>query len=202
MREIAKKFKKKDLEILDVISGIRLYNKIKAVGLDISFFENFIESTDTESFRIKKDLDKFLEAIKRTIQFEDKYQIKIENIPVDMENMIQQHKEIKDKKEKIVKETSNLYLQHNIKKSEIDEYIKEKPLFLQYKKAKETLPKYSEWIIHQSLFDEASKKIDTKIDPNVLYKKLKWVYSLPHLHTSIIKKVMAIDENNWFQTQK
>ncbi len=197
IRELTRIFHKNKLKISDVISGIRLHNKIKAVGLDISFFENFIESTDTESFRIKKNIDKFLEDIKRIIQFEEKYEIKIENIPVDMGNMIKQHKELKDKKEKIVKETSKLYLQYNIKKSEIEEYIKEKQLFLQYKKVKETLPKYSEWIANPDLFEEASNKIGKKIDPKILYRKLKWVYILPNKHTSIIKKLMAIDEKTW-----
>lgn len=198
IREITKTFKKHNLKISDIISGIRLYNKIKKLGLDIVFFENFIESIDTESFRLKKDFSKFLEDIKRIIQFEEKYQIKIENIPADVDNMIKQHKELKDKREKIVNEIPKLYLQYNIKKSEIEEYIKEKPLFLQYKKVKETLPKYPEWIVSPPLFDEASRKIGTKIDPKTLYRKLKWVYILPNLHTSIIKKVMAIDENNLF----
>ena len=41
IREITKTFKKYNLKISDVISGIRLYNKIKNLGLDIVFFENF-----------------------------------------------------------------------------------------------------------------------------------------------------------------
>jgi hypothetical protein len=196
IREITKKFKKHDLKISDVISGIRLYNKIKKLGLDISFFENFIESVDTESFRIKKNIDKFLEDIKRIIQFEEKYQRKIESIPGYMENMIKQHEELKNKREKIVNEIPKLYLEYNTKKSEIEEYIKEKPLFLQYKRDKATRPKYPEWIVMPELFDIASRKIGTKIDPKTLYRKLKWVYALPNKHTSIIKKVMAIDENN------
>jgi hypothetical protein len=194
IRELTRNFYKNNLKIPDVISGIRLYNKIKAVGLDISFFENFIESTDTESFRIKKDLDKFLEDIKRITQFEEKYQIRIENIPDYLDNMTKQHKELKGKKEKIVNETNKLYLQYKIKKSEIEEYIKEKPLFLQYKKVKDTLPQYPEWIVMPGLFDIASRKIGTKIDPKTLYRKLNWVYRIPNKHTSIIKKVMAIDE--------
>src|SRR5688500_9346256 len=71
IREITKTFKKHNLKISEVISGIRLYNKIKNLGLDIVFFENFIESIDTESFRLKKDLSKLLEDIKRIVHFED-----------------------------------------------------------------------------------------------------------------------------------
>jgi hypothetical protein len=55
IHEIAKKFRSKNLEISDVISGVRLYNQIKKVGLTCSFFENFLESTNTESFRLNKD---------------------------------------------------------------------------------------------------------------------------------------------------
>jgi hypothetical protein len=109
--------------------------------------------------------------------------------------MVKQHKELKDKREKIVNEIPKLYLEYNTKKSEIEEYIKEKPLFLQYERDKATRPKYHEWIANETLFEEASKKIGSKIDPKTLYRKLKWVYALPNKHTSIIKKVMAIDEN-------
>ena len=48
--------------------------------------------------------------------------------------MIKQHEELKNKREKIVNEIPKLYLEYNTKKSEIEEYIKEKPLFLQYKR--------------------------------------------------------------------
>ena len=76
IREVSKIFRKNNLKISDVISGIRLYNKVKEIGLDIPFFENFIEATNTESFRLKKDHNKFLEEIKRIVQFEELYGIK------------------------------------------------------------------------------------------------------------------------------
>ena len=44
---------------------------------------------------------------------------------------------------------------------------------------------------------EASKKIGAKIEPQSLYNKFKRVYLLPNKYTSIIKKIMAIDENDW-----
>jgi hypothetical protein len=110
-----------------------------------------------------------------------------------MDNMIKQHKELKDKREKIVNEIPKLYLQYNTKKSEIEEYIKEKPLFLQYKIDKATRPKYPDWIVNEPLFEEVSKKIGLKIDPHILYKKLKWIYILPDKHPTIIKKIMTTD---------
>ena len=196
VRELTKIFHKNNLKISDVISGIHLYNKIKAVGLDIPFFEDFIESTDTESFRLKKDHDKFLADIKRIIQFEEQYQIKIEDIPVNMKETLEQHNDLKAENIKLSNENKKLYSQYNIQKSEIEEYREEKPLFLQYKRDKDRYPKYPEWIVNDALFEEASKKIGTKIDPQILYKKLKHLYLLPNRYISIIKKIMTIDEND------
>lgn len=96
-----------------------------------------------------------------------------------------------------MKKNTRLYLQHKIEKSEIEEYVKEKPLFLQYKRDKNRYPKYPEWIVNPYLFEEASKKIGTKIEPQTLYKKLNRVYLFPNRYTSIIKKIMPIDENDW-----
>lgn len=195
IREITKTFKKHNLKISDIISGIRLYNKIKKLGLDIVFFENFIESIDAESFRLKKNIDIFLEDIKRIVQFEEKYQIKIENVPVDMDNMIKHHKELNGKKEKTVKEISKLYVQYNTKKSEIEEYIKEKPLFLQYKREKWRYEKRYDWFINPPIYEEASRKIGITIDPHILYKKLHWLFRFPYKHKALIKKIMAIDND-------
>jgi hypothetical protein len=64
---------------------------------------------------------------------------------------------------------------------------------LQYKRDKDRYPKYPEWIVNPYLFEEASKKIGTKIDPQTLYNKLMWIYLLPHKHRTIIKKIMAMD---------
>ena len=96
-----------------------------------------------------------------------------------------------------MKKNTRLYLQHKIEKSEIEEYVEEKPLFLQYKRDKNRYPKYPEWIVNQYFFGEASKKIGTKIEPQALYKKLNRVYLFPNRYTSIIKKIMSIDENDW-----
>ena len=68
IREIAKMFNKNNLELSDVISGVRLHNTIKQVGLSCIFFENFLESTNTESYRLEMEHEKFLDNIKRIIQ--------------------------------------------------------------------------------------------------------------------------------------
>ena len=162
IREITKAFKKYNLKISDVISGIRLYNKIKNLGLDIVFFENFIESIDTESFRLKKDLSKFLEDIKRIVHFEDVCHIKIEKLPGYIYKTLTQFKSLKEENKRIIKENTELYSQYNIEKFELEEYIKEKPLFLQYKRDKTARPKYPGWIVNETLFEEASKKLVPK----------------------------------------
>ncbi len=106
------------------------------------------------------------------------------------DNLINENKEL-------IEENKRLYLQHNLEKSEIEDYVKERPLFLQYKRDKHRYPKYPEWITTPYVLEQASKKIGTKIEPKILYNKLRRVYLFPNKYTSIIKKIMAIDENDW-----
>jgi hypothetical protein len=196
IHEIAKKFRSKNLEISNVISGVRLYNKIKKVGLSCLFFENFLESTNTESFRLNKDHSEFLEDIKRIIHYEEVCGIKIGKIPGHMNDAIKHLNNLRRENKELIEENKNLYVKHLIEKSEVEEYLELKSSFLRYKRD-ERYPKYSEWIVNPTLFEEASNKIGTKIEPQTLYKKLKRVYILPNKYTSIIKKIMAIDENDW-----
>jgi hypothetical protein len=197
IHEIAKKFRSKNLEISDVISGVRLYNKIKKVGLTCSFFENFLEATNTKSFRLHKDHPEFLEDIKRIVHFEEVCGIKIGKIPVHMNDVIKHRNNLIKENEELIKKNTRLYLQHNIEKSQIEDYVEERPLFLQYKRDKHRYPKYPEWITTPYVLEQASKKIGTKIEPKILYNKLRRVYLFPNKYISIIKKIMAIDENDW-----
>jgi hypothetical protein len=197
IHEIAKKFRSKNLSISDVISGVRLYNKIKKLGLTCSFFENFLESTNTESFRLNKDHSEFLEDIKRIVHFEEVCGTKIGKIPGHMNDTIKHRNNLRRKNKELTEENKRLYLQHNLEKSEIEDYIEEKQLFLQYKRDKNRYPKYSEWITLPYVFEQASKKIGTNIEPKVLHNKLRRVYLFPNKYISIIKKIMAIDENDW-----
>lgn len=199
IREVARIFRKNNLKISDVISGIRLYNKVKGVGLDIPFFENFIEATDTKSFRIKKDIDKFLEDIKRIIRFEEVYQIKLDKISGHIYNSIRQLNKLKEEIKKITEKTKDLYLQYNIDKHQLEEYVKEKPLFLQYKRDKWRYEKRYDWFINPQIYKEASRKIGITIDPHILYKKLHWLFLFPNKHKDLIKKIMAID-NDFFKS--
>jgi hypothetical protein len=133
IREVVKMFKSNNLEIDDVIAGIRLWNKVKEVGLTISFFEEFLEVTNTESFRLGMDHEKFLDIIKRMLRFEKNIKIKIEDIPDFSHNATKEFARLIREISKAKKELSQIYAKHSVKKSDIDEYRKEKFSYLQYK---------------------------------------------------------------------
>ena len=82
MHEIARMFYTKNLIFSDVISGIRLYNKIKELGLTCSFFEHFLDSTNVESYKLEIEHDKFLTKIITILQFEKQYQINLQIYPL------------------------------------------------------------------------------------------------------------------------
>ena len=138
-----------------------------------------------------------MEDIKSIVRFEEVCGIKLEKIPGYMNDIIKHQNELIKENKELIEKNKRLYLQHNLEKSEIEDYVEEKPLFLQYKRDKNRYPKYPEWIMNPYLFEQASKKIGTKIEPKILYKKLNRVYRFPNKYTSIIKKIMAIDENDW-----
>lgn len=190
IREIAKMFNKNNLELSDVISGIRLYNKIKQVGLSCIFFENFLESTNTESYRLDMEHEKFLDNIKRIIELEAKYQLKIEDIPSFIDEKVNEHKQLADEILRLERYIEKLYEKYETTKSELKEYHKEQDMFLRYKK---DYPKYNDWIVPESLFDEASTQGRIKIDPANLFTRLKDIYMKPHQNVDIIKKILNID---------
>ena len=192
IREIAKMFKKKNLEISEVIIGVRLYNKVKKVGLSHSFFENFLESTNTESFRLEMEHDQFIENIKRILQFEQQYQIKIEEIPELIENKMKENENLEEEYNQVEESINKLYLQHDVKKSELEEYKKEQDMFWQYKK---DYSKYMYWMVPEKLFEETYFKIGKRFKPEILLEKIKAIYTKPNEHTDIIKKILNMDKD-------
>ena len=114
-----------NLELSEVISGIRLTNQIKGAGLTISFFDDFLESTNTESFKLEMDHAKFLELIKRILHFEKKFKIELEGIPDIQNNALKELTRFTDKISKVRQQYSQLYAKYSVKKSEIEEYLKE-----------------------------------------------------------------------------
>jgi hypothetical protein len=133
IREVVKMFKSNNLEIDDVIAGIRLRNKVKEVGLTISFFEEFLEITNTESFRLGMDHEKFLDIVKRMLHFEKNIKIKIEDIPDFSHNATKEFVRLTGEISKAKTKLTKLYDKYAVKKSDIDEYSKEKFSYLQYK---------------------------------------------------------------------
>ena len=121
--------------------------------------------------------------------------MKIEKIHGYIFNLIKKHKELIDENKKIQEENDKLYSKYDIDKSEIEEYVREKPLFLQYKRDKWRYEKKYEWFINPDIYEEASRKIGITIDPDILYKNLHWLFLFPYKHKALIKKIMAIDND-------
>lgn len=191
MREIAKKFKSNKLGFSEVISGVRLYNKINKLGLTCQFFENFLESTDKESFRLVIEHDNFLTEINKILQFQRKYQLNIQDIPTYIQKA---REELDATNKKISRINESLYSQYDVKDAEIQEYLREKPNLITYADlAKTSLPTHTDWlVISDRLFKRASRKSGIKIDPNMLYKKLNSIYKNPDKHIEIIKEILDL----------
>jgi hypothetical protein len=191
IREVVKMFKSNNLEIDDVIAGIRLRNKIKEVGLTISFFEEFIEVTNTESFRVGMDHEKFLDIIKRMLHFEKIFKIKLEATPDFSHNAIKKFVRLNGEISKAEAKLTQLYDNYGVKKSEVERYLKEKSLFEKAKLFAITGPTHSDWMVFSdSNFKKASKLMKAKIDPKILYKKLNSIYKEPDKHIDIVKQIM------------
>ncbi|MDX1373479.1 MAG: hypothetical protein R3321_13480 [Nitrososphaeraceae archaeon] len=173
MREIAKKFKSNNLGFSDVISGVRLYNKINKLGLTCPFFEHFLESTDKESFRLVIEHDNFLTKINKILQFERKYQLNIEDIPT----YIQKAREELDAANKNISQIKeSLYSHCGVKEAEIQEYKRERSRLIKSADLVDldlSLPTYNDWFVFSDiLFKRASQQSGIKIDPKMLYNKL------------------------------
>jgi hypothetical protein len=192
LREIAKIFRKNKLELSEVITGIRLYNKVKKTGLSYSFFENFLESTNTESFRIEMEHDQFIENIKRILQFEQQYQVKTEEIPEFIQNQMTDLENLKEEYNQVEDKINELYSQYDVKKSELEDYKKEQDMFWKYKK---DYIKYMYWMVPEKLFEESYTIIGKQFKPEILFEKLKAIYTKPHEHADIIKKILNMDKD-------
>ena len=192
IREVTKMLRSNNLELTDVISGIRLKNKIQEAGLTISFFENFLESTNTESFRLGMDHAIFLEIVKRILHFEKTFKIKLEDIPAIQENALKELTRFGEEISKVKKESSQVYAKYSVKKAEIEDYHKKKPFLIsQSKFVNAVLPTHFDWlVISDESLEKASRKIGIKIDRKQFYKKLNSIYKEPHKHPDLVKQIM------------
>ncbi|HEX6671877.1 MAG TPA: hypothetical protein VF084_06560, partial [Nitrososphaeraceae archaeon] len=121
LREVARLHKSNNLEFSDVISGIRLKNQIKEVGLTISFFEDFLESTNTASFKLGMDHEKFLEEIKRLMRLEEQLNIKLGNVPEYIKNKKEEIKMVRTKIKHVIQKQVRLYFEYFAKREEVEE---------------------------------------------------------------------------------
>ena len=191
IREVVKMFKMNNLEIDDVIAGIRLRNKVKEVGLTISFFEEFLEVTNTESFRLGMDYEKFLDIVKRMLHFEKILKIKLEDTPDFSHNATKEFARLNGEISKAKAKLKQLYGKYAVKKSEVERYLKEKSLFEKSTLAEITSPTHYDWMVFSDdKFKKASKIMKAKIDPKILYKNLNSVYKEPDKHIDIVKQIM------------
>jgi|SRR5215204_2826448 len=192
LREITKIIKKNQLNPNDLISAIHLNSMMETLGLSTGFIEKFFDSSNTKSFRLDMNLDEFLNKINDIIDFEKSNQIKIHDIPPLIEKMKNQLEELRREKEMIEKEIINSCGETGVVKSQILEYIKHKPLIVEYQKKTDTFYKSLDWNTYPALFEKASKQLGRDIDPNVLYKKLLSIYTKPHENSELIRTILDI----------
>jgi hypothetical protein len=133
--------------------------------------------------------------MKRIVKFEEFYGIKIEKIPVKMTDTLQNLQKLREETKEIIEKNEKLYLQYNTTKSELEEFIEEKPLFLQYKIDKWRYERRYDWFINPPIYEEVSRKIGITLYPKFLYKKLHRLFQFPHIHKDLIKKIMAIEDD-------
>jgi hypothetical protein len=189
-REIAKVIKKNNLNVYNLIPAIHLYFKIMELGLSSEFFEKFLESADTTSFRLNMNIDEFLDIIKEIINFEKSTQTKIHDILTRIENEKNQLDELGREKEMIEKEINNLSGDIGFLKSQILEYIKQKPLFVRFKENTDTFFKSLDWTTYPYLFEKASNELGRSIDSMILYNKLLSIYTNPHKNAELIRIIL------------
>ena len=175
------------------------------MGLTCPFFENFLESTDKESFRLDIEHNNFLTKINKIVQFERKYQLNIEDIPAYIQKA---REELEATNKNISRINESFYSHYGVKEAEIREYLREKPRLIQSADLGElSLKTYNDWfLISDDLFKTASLKSGMKIDPKMLYKKLNSIYKNPDKHIKIIKKKLDLpiikEENVFFSSMR
>ncbi|HJT85449.1 MAG TPA: hypothetical protein VJ697_13295 [Nitrososphaeraceae archaeon] len=194
VREIAKMFKKEQLNLSEVISGVRLYNKVKNVGLTSLFFEDFLDFTNTESFRKELQHEQFLNDIMRILELEGKNNIKTENMPDMINEQLDKYKTLTAECKRLERSIEKLHERSAVTEMEIFQFKKEQEMFSQYKKDNSTYTDWkNKWMGHGILFEKAYEIMEKKFEPDVLYEKLREIYTNPHKNTSIIEKILSMD---------
>ena len=193
IREIAKKLRKDNIIIYDLIPAIHLNTKIKTLGLNHDLFDEFLESADTESFRINMNLDEFLKKVKEILNFERSNNIKIHEILPYIEKEKAQLDKLTQEKERIEVEIINHSDDLGFTRSAIQEYFQQKPLLEEYKKNREAISKASsDWYIYGKPYEKASNEIGITINPLILYDKLLEIYRYPDQNIEFIRMILDL----------
>jgi hypothetical protein len=192
IREIAKKLRKDNIDIYDLIPAIHINTKIKTLGLNHDLFDEFLESADTESFRINMNLDEFLKKVKEILNFERSNNIKFHEILPYIEKEKAQLDKLTQEKERIEVEIINHSDDLGFTRSAIQEYFQQKPLLEEYKKNREAISKSTDWYIYEKLYEKASNEIGITIDPLILYDKLLEIYRYPDQNIELKRMILAL----------
>lgn len=191
--EISKKLRKDRIDFYDLIPAIHLNSKIKTLGLNYDLFEDFLDSADTESFRINMNFDEFLKRVKEILNFEKYNNIKIHEILPYIEKEKAQLDKVTQEKEKIDYEVDNFSNNIGLTRDKIQEYFRKKPLLEEYEKKREAISKASsDWYIYEDLFKKASNEIGININPLNLYEKLLEIYRYPDQNIELIKMILKL----------
>jgi hypothetical protein len=190
IREIAKKLKKDNIDIYDLIPAINLRIKIKNLGLNYEVFEDFLVAADTESFRININLDEFIKRVIEILTFEKYNNIKIHEIKPYIEKEIKRLNEVSQEKERIDYEVGKFSNNIGLTRDKIQEYFHKKPLLEEYEKNRENFSKSLGWHFYPDLFEKASNEIGIDINSDILYEKLRNIYRNPHHNTELIRMIL------------
>jgi hypothetical protein len=163
------------------------------LGLNHDLFDDFLESADTESFRINMNLDEFLKKVKEILNFERSNNIKFHEILPYIEKEKSQLDKLTQEKERIEVEIINHSNDLEFTRSEIQEYFQQKHLLEEYKKNREAISKTSsDWYIYEEIYEKASNEIGITIDPLILYDKLLEIYRYPDQNIELIRMILDL----------
>lgn len=115
--------------------------------------------------------------------------------PKYIKNKKEEIKMVRTKIKHVIQKQVRLYFEYFAKREEVEEYIKEKPTYLQYKIEKETVPTYFDWTIPNEIFEKEFRKKGIKIDKKNLYDKLNSIFRNPANHIEIIDNILSYFEN-------
>lgn len=184
IRKIFETIRKNGFEPKKLILALHLINKINKTELRLETLLAFLDSSETERFRLDMDINDFISRISSLLFFEREQGIRIE----DYKNYIDEKKE---EIKMLENKTNDLFKRNGITERDLEEYVENKKEILEFLKLKNKnkLPLEFEWIANEYHYLEASKILDYSIDLANLYKCLNNIYHNPERHIELIKLI-------------